>query len=192
MPLRITFELSDKDLRHFRRIMRQARAKARDVEEREIIAAAGKLLQHVREADVPEYVHDQLMNLAPMIGMIEDTEWQLTGVDRARVLSALAYFVEPTDLIPDHTPGFGFLDDAIMVELLVRELQPEIEAYADFRRHRKAYERRQVKGSPMTRGRWLADKREQLQARMRRRRMRMRQEGLSRRGAGVRSPFSLW
>ena len=49
------------------------------------------------------------------------------------MLNALAYFAEPDDLIPDQIPGLGFLDDAIMVELVVRELRHEIEAYEDFR-----------------------------------------------------------
>jgi hypothetical protein len=54
------------------------------------------------------------------------------------VVQALAYFAEPTDLIPDQLPALGFLDDAIMVELVVQDLRPEIEAYDDFCRFREA------------------------------------------------------
>ena len=64
--------------------------------------------------------------------MLSDIEWRLPHQDATRVLNALAYFAEPEDLIPDHIPGLGFLDDAIMIELVVRELKHELEAYRDF------------------------------------------------------------
>jgi hypothetical protein len=68
--------------------------------------------------------------------MLEDEEWQLPDTERARVHPALAYFCEPCDLIPDHVTALGFLDDAIMVELVVEELRHELEAYDDFCRFR--------------------------------------------------------
>ena len=52
--------------------------------------------------------------------------------DRQRVLACLTYFANPKDIIPDNVPVLGFLDDAIMIELVVRELQHEVEAYDDF------------------------------------------------------------
>ena len=47
-----------------------------------------------------------------MIRMLEDAEWKLEDPHRSRVLQALAYFVDPRDMIPDQIPGVGFLDDA--------------------------------------------------------------------------------
>jgi len=91
------------------------------------------------------------------------------------VLNALAYFTEPEDLIPDHIPGVGFLDDAIMVELLVRELKHEIEAYIDFCDFRAKQQPKpgiKRKTSDMSRDQWLAQRRDRLQSRMRRRRKR--------------------
>jgi uncharacterized membrane protein YkvA (DUF1232 family) len=106
------------------------------------------------------------------------------------LLNALAYFAEPEDLIPDHIPGLGFLDDAIMVELVVRELRHEIEAYEDFCAFRTREEKRlggKQKGSGITRKEWLETRRNELISRMRRRRRRDR----GGRG-GRRSPLSLF
>ena len=89
------------------------------------------------------------------------------------MLNALAYFTEPEDLIPDHIPGLGFLDDAIMIELVVRELKHEIEAYQDFCDYRDRL-KTQGDGSSANREGWLNARREELQARMRRRRGRGR------------------
>jgi len=64
--------------------------------------------------------------------MLEDPDWKLEGAHRKRVLEALAYFADPSDLVPDQIPGLGLLDDAIMVELVAQELRPELDAYALF------------------------------------------------------------
>ena len=86
------------------------------------------LLEQVGESQVPQFIRERLERLTMMIRMLEDLEWRLPSAESARVLNALAYFAEPDDLIPDEIPGLGFLDDAIMIELVVRELRHEIEA----------------------------------------------------------------
>jgi len=94
----------------------------------------------------------------------------------ARILDAIAYFVDPDDLIPDRIPGIGYLDDAIMVELVARELMHELEAYEDFCEYR---EKRSKTSEPAG----LEARRKALQARMRRRsrkeRSRQRSRGSS-------------
>ena len=190
MSLRITFELGESDLKHFRTIMREARAAARNLGAEEIIASANELLDEVRSAEAPDFISERLMKLEIMLQMIQDKEWQLPPKEVTRILNALAYFSEPEDLIPDHIPGLGFLDDAIMVELVVRELRHEIEAYEDFCKYRESEETRRRKlgkADHVSREEWLKQRRVALQQRMRRRRRRDRS---SRSGAG-RSPFSL-
>jgi hypothetical protein len=64
--------------------------------------------------------------------MVKDESWAIPRDVRTRVLDALAYFVQPQDMIPDEIPVLGFLDDAIMIELIVRELRHDIAAYEEF------------------------------------------------------------
>ncbi len=190
MSLRITFELGESDLKHFRTIMREARAAAKNLPAEEIIASANQLLDEVRSADAPDFISERLMKLEIMLQMIQDKEWKLPQKEVTRILNALAYFSEPEDLIPDHIPGLGFLDDAIMVELVVRELRHEIEAYEDFCKYRATEESRRRKlgkADHVSREEWLKQRRISLQQRMRRRRRRDR----SRRSGSSRSPFSL-
>ena len=40
-------------------------------------------------------------------------------------------------MIPDTIPVLGYIDDAIMIELVVKELRHEIEAFEDFSRYRR-------------------------------------------------------
>ncbi len=189
--MRVTFDLTENDLKYFRRVMKDVRDRALNTPESEIIAATRGLLDTVATQDVPEFVSTRIKSLGRLIDMLEDDEWALKGVDRERVLRGMAYFAEPDDIIPDRVPVLGFLDDAIMVELVVTELGHELEAYEDFCTFRKSREERFGKEEdPASREEWVASRRKQLHARMRRRRSRRRSRASS--GPGSKSPISLW
>ncbi len=173
MTLRVVFDLDDEDLKHFRLIMQQASDAAANAPPEEIVAAAEALLAGVAEAKAPHFINIRLQKLQNLIDMVKDHEWGLPEEDAARVLNALAYFCEPDDLIPDSIPGLGYLDDAIMVELAVRELAPEIDAYRDFCEFRLTSTSRtgvKAKTTDITREDWLRDRRERLQEQMHQRR----------------------
>ena len=179
MSLRISFELDENDLKHFRLIMQEARRAASRLPPEDIVAAAEELLASGEMSTAPGFIVDRLQNLRLMIRMLSDLEWRLPHQEATRVLNALAYFAEPEDLIPDSIPGLGFLDDAIMIELVVRELKHEIEAYRDFCEYRDRMRQEQGHAAKISREGWLDNRRKELQVRMRRRRKR-----------SVRSPFS--
>src|SRR6185312_3353442 len=118
-----------------------------------IVSGARHLVEELRKSDAPDFVRDRVEKLDLLAHMLEDREWALQGEDQARVRNAMAYVVDPHDLIPDQIPGLGFLDDAIMVELVCRDLRHEIDAYIDFCKYRDEEEKRRGKGDPLTRER---------------------------------------
>ena len=182
--MKISFELSDKDLRYFRQVLQKVR-KGRSAEnESVVLGEATALLIEVKNTDAPQFVRSRIAQLAKLIDMVEDKDWRLEGDDRKRVLNALAYFADPDDLIPDRVPGLGYLDDAIMVELVVQDLKHEIEAFDAFVEFRKL-KRKEKSISPEG----LEKRRASLQGRMRRRRRGDRARHARKRG---RSPVSLW
>jgi uncharacterized membrane protein YkvA (DUF1232 family) len=181
MGLRVTFELSDEDLKHFQLIMKDARSIAARISPEDIVAAAEELLDRIDHSGAPGFIRERLEKLRLLIDMLSDIEWRLPQKEAGRVLNALAYFAEPEDLIPDDIPGLGFLDDAIMVELIARELRHEIEAYRDFREFRKRMRERDGKTVRVSRELWLKNRREELQSRMRRRKLKERVGGHRRR-----------
>jgi len=182
--MKVSFELSPRDIRYFRERLRRVREGEGAQDEETVIRLAAKLVEEATAAEPPEFVRLRLSKLAQLIEMLRDSEWRLEGRDRARILDALAYFVDPDDLIPDRVPGIGYLDDAIMVELVVQELKHEINAYENFCEFRES--RPKEEGSAKLEARRLA-----LQARMRRRRRSDRQRNRDRSGP-ARSPIRLW
>ena len=183
--MKITFELSDKDLRYFRQVLQKVRKGQSGENEEMVLGEAQALLTEVRDTDAPEFIRNRISQLGKFIEMLEDKDWRLEGADRKRVLNALAYFADPDDLIPDRVPGLGYLDDAIMVELVVQELRHEIEAYDDF----CSFREREAKAHDADTDK-LEARRKALQARMRRRHRSDRRARASRRTG--RSPLSLW
>ena len=174
MTLRVTFELSDEDLKHFELIMREARKAAAGLPPEDIVAEAEALLLAMGESGAEDFIGERIQKLRLMIRMLSDLEWRLPQQDAARVLNALAYFADPEDLIPDGVPGIGFLDDAIMIELVVRELKHEIDAYQDFCEFRDRTRADAGAKAAVSREDWLDGRRKDLQSRMRRRRKKNR------------------
>ncbi|MFT5138802.1 MAG: hypothetical protein ACI9H8_000739 [Lysobacterales bacterium] len=184
--MKISFDLSESDLEHFREVMAKARMGYAHLSTQEIIDNASNLIAVVNRSDTSSFIRNRVNELETLIGMVVDKGWGITEEDYKRVIDALAYFSEADDLIPDDIPGLGFLDDAIMIELVTRELEHEIQAYRDFVVFRAAETARKGEdASGLDRADWLEERRQQLHSRMRRRRRR------SGGGDGGKSPFSL-
>jgi len=167
MSITLNFELNDRDLAHFELAMERARTAAADKSNDEIIRCAASLLDDAQKIHIPDFIKARLLRLDDMIAMVRDEAWALPEADLQRVLGALMYFCDPADVIPDHVEVLGFLDDAVMIELSVRELKHELDAYddfCDFRAHEAA--RRNVEPASVGRTDWLDGRREELIDRM--------------------------
>jgi uncharacterized membrane protein YkvA (DUF1232 family) len=171
MPLSINFELSDRDLEHFQSAIKAAREAAAHKTSDEILAAAGRLLEGADQVQVPDFIAMRLDRLDALIAMARDEGWNLGEQDRQRVLSALVYFADPKDIIPDSVPVLGYFDDAIAIEMCVKELNHELDAYEEFCEFREGEARRRGQNpSEVGRADWLESRRNELQDRMHRRR----------------------
>ncbi len=131
--MRIVLDLSDNDIRYFRKSLQKVKDGRLASNEPVVLQAARKLIAEVNDAGAPEFVRNRMEAFSRLVDMVEDPRWRLTGAERSRILNALAYFVDPDDMIPDSMPGIGYLDDAIMVSLVLQEFRLEIEAYEKFR-----------------------------------------------------------
>jgi uncharacterized membrane protein YkvA (DUF1232 family) len=72
-----------------------------------------------------------LDNIRLLFKMVRDRSFHMTWATRAAILGALLYFVIPTDATPDFIPVIGYLDDTVVVSLVIRRLAREIERYKE-------------------------------------------------------------
>jgi uncharacterized membrane protein YkvA (DUF1232 family) len=167
MPVKIVLELGDEDLDYYRRVMDDVWDRNKTRAEKELIAGARRLLKQATKAKAPEYVMTRLADLEDLCAMLDDSEWPLEEVDRNRIRAAIGYFAIAKDMIPDKIPGLGFLDDALMAELVLRELKAELEGYREFREFRA--NEAKLRGNDVDREDWLVAKRRQVWMRIKRR-----------------------
>lgn len=130
--MRISFELEPADVARFRRALTRARAAVRSADDTEIVDSAKHTLDEQMLGDVPTYIRDRIKQVQRLITMLEDEAWALPKQYRDEVVTALVYFSDPDDLIPDALPVIGMLDDAIMLEMLLRQERDLLRAYDRF------------------------------------------------------------
>lgn len=153
--MKISFELSDRDLDFFRKALKQSREAVRDADESEIIEAISDVLNEIRKNEP-----------------LPDTE-------REQLLATFVYFADPEDILPDDIPVIGYLDDVIIIELVVRELHHVRIAYDDFCQYREEFEKKLGKDvDPVIRRDRLDRRRQQLHQRMHRRTSRQKKSQL--------------
>ena len=136
MNLQITFELTDTDLDYFRIQFREAQTKLSNMDLHVLVQSTRALVDRGLASDPPEFVRRRLTGLSRIVAMVDDETWSMPTDDRDRVVQMLAYFVDPDDVIADEVPVLGLIDDAIAIELVLRQLQHEIEAYEEFSAYR--------------------------------------------------------
>ena len=180
MSMKISFELSDRDLDFFRKALKQSREAVRDAEESEIIEAISDVLDEIRKNEpLPDFVSKRIPELESLISMLNDDEWQLPDDEREQLLATFVYFADPEDILPDDIPVIGYLDDVIIIELVVRELQHVRIAYDDFCQFREDFEKKSGKDvDAVIRRDRLDRKRQQLHQRMHRRASRQKKSQL--------------
>lgn len=67
--------------------------------------------------------------------MVRNRKFSLQWKSKAIVLAGLAYFLLPTDAIPDFIPFVGYIDDGAVIAAVLRMLAHEIERYVDFKQN---------------------------------------------------------
>jgi hypothetical protein len=170
MALQFTIDISDADIPFFMDAVKRAEQRAVGKSAEEVIEAAEKTFVTAQGETMPEFVRSRVSASKPDRDGARHGP-ALADEDRNRIVAALTYFAAPEDLIPDDVPVLGFLDDAIMIDVVQQVLAPEIEAYADFLKFREQETQHgSTDAASLGRQDWLDGRRAELQMRMRQRR----------------------
>ena len=89
--------------------------------------------------------------------LVADEGWDADADVRERVAAVRAYVDNPDDLLPDHLPSIGLLDDALLIDLALQALQGELADYEDFCHFRRVaadFARVEIQDTALTREQW--------------------------------------
>ena len=140
---KVTFTLEEADANYFRSLYRKAKKGAKGQDPDSVIREARAIVKTVRSnKKTPAFVIEAISVLDDLTDIIRDEDYRAPTRVRDAVLAGIAYFSNPEDLIPDHIPGLGFLDDAIMVKFIEDEFKHELWGYRRFKKVRDVAEQR--------------------------------------------------
>jgi len=110
------------------RIFRAAMQKVRKADIAKVISRSPTLRQFVRGP-----LADLAGDVTTLTAMVKDyASGKYREVPEKTILAAtvaLLYILNPLDLIPDLVPGFGLIDDAAVLTMVVKAIQVDVQNY---------------------------------------------------------------
>lgn len=167
MTIEINLELTDSDLAHFKTLMQDAIEKNSELSEQDILQKAQSVVDEMEKSNLPEFVKSRMNSLSTLIEAVQDEEWHMPEDEKSDIMTSLVYFSEPHDLVPDEIPVLGYLDDAIMIELVIQDMSLDLKAYKQFCSFRSTEEARRGEAAKVDRESWLEGTRSEIRGSMR-------------------------
>lgn len=154
--------ITDEVTVHFEKILNEPNK----MNDYKTIEAVKKTLSHFKAMKTEKYVTSRIESLENMLQMLSNEKWVLSASDKKYVLSALQYFTQEDDVIPDDIPVVGLLDDCIVIDIVADKVKSELKDFNEFIEASKIYARDDDYGV----NDWIETKRKELYSRMRHRR----------------------
>lgn len=160
----ITIMIDEAVKDHFNQLTSQAGSGL----DQEIINKSLNKIKQLTQACENESLIHHLMSLKDMIHMLNEPQWNLSHCKAERINATLAYFLNEHDIIPDNTPGVGYLDDCIVIQSTKEHLNHELNDYLDFQDKQRVY----GKNKCFNQQDWRKIKQQESNSRLRNRRAR--------------------
>ncbi len=158
-----SLNITDKVINHFEKILHTPYEK----DEKEIIASVENTLSEFKSKNVEDYVANHIQPLESLLQLITDEKWDMSKEDKSYVLTALQYFSEECDVIPDNIPVVGYIDDCIVIDIVVDKLKNQLCEHKQFVAAAKVY----GKNPDYCMNDWKKTQRKELFSRLRHRRL---------------------
>lgn len=122
---------AQEDIEKFNALVHELYRDAPQVDARAIASVSGWLeSQPVEQREL--LLQARLGRLAELEAIRHDRDWPIDPAQERRIDLILDYVASENDLIPDNVPTYGYLDDALLIELAWPMLAEDIDDYRDF------------------------------------------------------------
>lgn len=152
------YELEPARLERFNNALHELSPEAPAMTLDQIATAAKRALQKHPDGAVPPFVQSRMDALERLETLADDAGFEPSPELRRQVRIVQAYRLDDADLIPDHVPVAGLLDDAVLVDVALQLLHDELADYEDFCRFRRVaaeFAGIAEDATGLTRGHWL-------------------------------------
>lgn len=98
----------------------------------QFVTAARRVLERYPTGVTPAFVESRMRAWDHLQQLAEDRDWRADAEVLARTDALRGYINNPDDVLPDHLPSIGLLDDALLIDVALQNLRGEIADYESF------------------------------------------------------------
>ena len=92
----------------------------------------GRVLERYPTGVTPAFVESRMRAWDHLQQLAEDRDWRADADVLTRTNTLRDYINNPDDVLPDHLPSIGLLDDALLVDVALQNLRGELADYESF------------------------------------------------------------
>lgn len=124
------YDDNEKIMRKFRESEAEAEEVLKDPEETsKKIQEAFIKLEGMKDGPITMIFEDIKLMIEVIKDYISGKYRQIPEYSIIAILGALIYFLSPIDVIPDFIPGVGYIDDAFVIALVMKQIHRDLQNY---------------------------------------------------------------
>jgi hypothetical protein len=131
------YELDPARLERFNHALHELSPEAPGLTLDQFASAGNRALARHADHGTPPFVLSRMDSLGRLGELVADATWRPAAELVSKVDLLIGYRRASDDLIPDHLPVVGLLDDAVLVDVALQLLRDELADYEDFCRFRR-------------------------------------------------------
>lgn len=126
------YEVDSARLPLFNDAMRRMDPEASPLDTDQFVTAARRVLERYPTGVTPAFVESRMRAWDHLQQLAEDRDWRADADVLTRTNTLRDYINNPDDVLPDHLPSIGLLDDALLIDVALQNLRGELADYESF------------------------------------------------------------
>lgn len=88
---------------------------------------------NIKEGSFHDIIEDFFLMIDVVKAYVKKEYRAIPSGSIVAILAAIIYVVNPFDVVPDVIPGIGYIDDAFIVAMVLKQVHKDLQAYKEWR-----------------------------------------------------------